>query len=378
MQIGAVVAVLVVSLAVPLLRTQMVPEPAPDHAPPVASSLPKGPFISSVDFVDTDHGYVIRSTCRGRPTSCTEELLATDDGEHWKKNRLPRPDTAPSWSRGQLQTLGRDELTVDWAQSAGLEGTRIHRKHSVDGGETWEDVAVPGVVTDTVAEIPENAALVSTCAQLVGGGQKCAERGFAVLLPGSGRSALLANRPPLTAMIAGQVPTADGKWWVAGRDPKTKSWGLAISDDQGRTWTTTVLGWAENVDPYGWSVVSQGGTLYATAIGSLPNASNGLQGIFRSPDGGHAWEQTWRPAEGKQPRRVFWHTVAAEDGTLTINAPDGMYSSQDGGRTFTKGEQRYPGYASRTRTGYVVSPGRITNEVLLSDDGVNWRRVKVG
>lgn len=371
MQIGAVAAVLVVSAAVPLLRTQMAPEPAP----PAASPMPRGPFISSMDLTGTGHGYVIRATCGGRPVSCEEELLTTDDGTHWDERRLPRPDTAPSWSRGQLRSLGPDEITVDWSLSA--QATRDARVYSGDGGRTWESVAVPGVVTDTVPEIPENAILVRTCARLVGGGRMCAERGFAVLLPGSGRSALLANRPPLTAMTAGRNATFDGHWWVAGRDPKSDRWGLAVSDDDGRTWTTTILDWTDDVDPYGWSVVSQGGTLYATAIGALPNASNALAGIFRSTDGGRSWQRTWRPADGKQPRRVFSSTVAAADGTLTINAPDGTYLSRDGGRTFTEVAARYSGYAEPTRTGYLAVSNEARNLVEVSTDGVTWRRIRI-
>ncbi|MGH3880077.1 MAG: hypothetical protein ACRDSK_23890 [Actinophytocola sp.] len=372
MQIGAVVAVLVVSLAVPLLREQMIPDPPP---PPVASTLTKGPFISGVGFIDAEHGFVIRARCAGRPVSCSEALLATDDGTRWDKRPLPRPDSAPSWARGWISVLGTDELTVDWPLSPGTEGTRSYRMHSTDGGRTWDEVAVPGVVTETVSAIPEHGALIETCAELVGGGQKCAERTFAVVQPGSGESALLANRPPLTAMAAGSEPTLDGRWWVAGRDPRTDNWGLAVSDDDGRTWTTTILDWAQSVDPYGWSVVSQGGTLYATAIGALSNTSNGLQGVFRSADGGRTWEQTWRPADDKQPRRVFSSTVAGEDGSLTINAPDGMYLSRDGGRTFTKMSQRYPAYAGQTRTGYIAVSG---TRVVMSTDGVRWQELRIG
>ena len=144
MQIGAVVSVLVVSLAVPLLREQMVPDPPPDApSPPVAATLPRSPFISEVNFADAEHGYAIRVTCEGRPVTCSEVLLVTDGGDRWEKRPLPRPDAAPSWSRGVISLLGPDELTVDWSLSG--QNARKHRVHSTAGGRTWQAVPVPSV-----------------------------------------------------------------------------------------------------------------------------------------------------------------------------------------------------------------------------------------
>jgi photosystem II stability/assembly factor-like uncharacterized protein len=374
MQIGAAVAVLVVSLAIPLLRGQMIEDAKPAAPPPNQSVLPKGPFLSDADFFDADHGYVVRTTCEnGDPQKCVEGLLATSDGTHWERRPLPKPGTVRSWARASIEVLGQDELTVDWTEA---QGELTHRIRSVDGGRTWRTVKVPDTVTATVPEIPENAALVWTCAQLVGGGHTCAERGFAVVLPGSGRSALLANRPHLSAMMAGEVPTLDGRWWVAGRDPKTNEWSLAISDDNGRSWTTSRLGFRDSVYGYGWSVNSAGGTLYASAVGALPNSSNGLTAIFRSTDGGRTWQRTWQPADGKEPRRVYSGVVPGENGSLMVNTPDGKsYVSSDGGRTFQVSKRKFEDYSYRTRAGFVAGSADVLD---FSPDGIDWRRVKIG
>jgi hypothetical protein len=376
MQIGAAVAVLVVSLAIPLLRGQLVADQKPAAPPaPNQSTPPKGPFLSDVDFFDADHGYVVRTTCaNGDPQKCAEKLLATSDGTHWAQRPLPKPGTVHSWARASIEVLGRDELTIDWTE---VQGKQTYRILSDDGGRTWQTVEVPDAVTDTVPEIPANAALGWTCAQMVGGGHTCAERGFAVLLPGSGRSALLANRPHLTAMMAGEVPTLDGHWWVAGRDPKTNEWSLAISDDNGRSWSTARLGLRDSV--YSWSVNSAGGTLYAGAIGPLPNTSNGLSAIFRSTDGGRSWLRTWQPTDDKQPRRVYGGVLPGENGTLTVNTPDDKsYVSDDGGRTFHRMKRKYDDYTYRTRAGFVAGFADSADVLGFSPDGIDWRRIKIG
>jgi hypothetical protein len=380
MQLGAVVAVLVVSLAMPLLREQMAPEPRNPAVPPASGPLPKEPFLTNVDFVDDDHIYAIRMTCaNGDENRCKEQFLVTKDGEHWETRRLPRPESAPSWARARLMALSQDELTVEWDASAAPETAKIYRERSTDGGRTWEQVKVPTVVTDTVEEIPDGGKLISTCAKLVGGGTQCAEQGVAVLLPGSGESALLANRPRLTAMSAGPDALANGQWWMVGRDPKTNKWALAISGDDGRTWTTRLLNITASVDPFGWSVDSSGDALYATAIGPRSNTSNGLMAIFRSTDGGRSWERTWNPVGEQTPRRVFGNTVVAEDGTLTINATDGKaYVSRDDGRTFSEIEPRFGDYAFWIGTGYLAVDVDSGREVDYSKDGVHWRKVKIG
>jgi hypothetical protein len=380
MQIGAVVAVLVVSMAIPLLREQMAPEPRNPAAQPESGTMPKEPFLTGVDFVDDDHGYAIRMICEnGDHNKCREEFLATEDGTHWETRRLPRPDSAPSWAGGRLVALGRDEVTVEWSASVSPEESDVHRVRSADGGRTWEQVTVPNLVTATVEDIPDGGKLIPTCAKLAGGGTQCTERGVAVLLPGSGESALLANRPRLTATAAGSAPMADGRWWMVGRDPTTYKWALAISDDDGRSWTTTVLDFRESVDPDGWSVASSGDTLYASAIGSRSNTSNGLVAVFRSTDAGRAWERTWQPVGEQTPRRVYGHIVVAEDGTLTINATNAKtYVSRDGGRTFTETEPRHGEYAFWVGDGYIALDVESGRDVDVSEDGVHWRKVKIG
>jgi hypothetical protein len=180
-------------------------------------------------------------------------------------------------------------------------------------------------------------------------------------------------------MVAGENPTLDGRWWVAGRDPKTNSWSLAISGDNGRSWTTRKLAFRDSVDNYGWTVVSSGGVLYASAVGPVPNTSNGLSAIFRSTDGGRTWEQTWHPADGKQPRRVYGGAIPGANGTLTISTPDDKsYVSTDGGRTFRQTERTPWDYTTQTRAGFLAGSADASDALQFSADGIEWRRIKVG
>lgn len=387
MQIGAAVAVLVVSAVVPLLRASTAPEPVPPAAPPVpVPERPRpqeGPFLHAVSFTDPDHGYALRGTCPDREyRNCTDELLVTaDGGGHWETREVPSDLEMFQGQLGELRVLGPDEIVLDWRRSGDPKNARTNRAHSVDAGRTWRTVEVPPVPTDTVPSIPDGGALVPACVTLFGGGQQCAEQGVAVVLPGSGASVRLANEPPLEDVQPGQVPTADGRWWMVGRDRESRDWTLAVSDDAGRRWTTTALDWQGQV--YNWSVATNGDTLYASAVGGLPDGAdhNGLLAIFRSTDGGRSWEQTWRPDADKAPRETWGHVVVADDGTLLINAAGGegrTYLSSDGGRTFTEVERRYNGGAYWVGTGWVATAAEAHHDYQFSSNGVDWRELKLG
>jgi len=386
MQIGAAVAVLVVSLAVPLLRAGLAPESRPPAAPPAPvpdeQQIPDGPFVLNPDFADAEHGYAIRGNCPGRKyVNCTGELLATDDGgRRWESREIPDL----SFSKGQLpvpHVLGPQEIALDWTRPDPANNRVGRRAFSEDGGQTWRTVELPHVPTESVPAIPDGGELVRACAELVGGGQQCAARGFAVLMPGTGESALLANAPELEDVEASRAPTADGRWWLVGRAPETRDWTIAVSDDDGRTWVTSTLDWQGSA--LDWSIATHDGTLYASVTGSLPFGGEepGLLAIFRSTDDGRSWEQTWHPDEDKAPRETWGQVVVANDGNLLINAVGGegrTYLSSDGGSTFTEVERRFNGGAYWTRIGWMAFAAEVHHGHQFSPDGIDWRELKIG
>lgn len=384
MQIGAAVAVLVVSVAVPLLRAGMAPDQVEPAGPPARTTeptVPDHPFVYEGDFADREHGYALRAEC-SQDGACTVELLATGDGgEHWRSHPVPTPDGVPRRFLPRLYVLGEDEVVASWFLPGAVDAAE-RRLHSEDGGRTWQPVAMPRLVTDTVPAIPDGALLVQACAKTVTGEARCAEEGFAAVLPGTGASARLANSPPLWGATAGRFPTADGHWWAVGRTPGTRNWAMAVSEDDGRSWTTTPLDFEGAPARGGWSVISTGGTLYASASGVQASSVNGLLAIYRSDDRGRSWQQTWHWDDDAMPRETLGLPVALPDGSVMINAAGGKgrtFLSEDGARTFTEVERRYVGAAFRTRMGYLARPVDVPWDAFqISTDGEHWRDMTIG
>ncbi|MGH3759447.1 WD40/YVTN/BNR-like repeat-containing protein [Actinophytocola sp.] len=361
---GAAVAVLVLAVAVPLLRV----EEDPTRSAPVLPSTPTGPaplesndMIYGVVFADARHGYAMHATTCEQET-CAMELLATDDGEHWSSRSVPRAG-APPKAVGVVTALGPDEVAVDWLMREDTQP--VARVHSTDGGRTWERVSA--AVRGSVREIPPGATLRPRCLRPV---QRCRGSQVVVVRPGTGESAWLAGLPRLLSPFPGDVPAGGEYWWVAGLDPGTRRPVVALSRD-GRTWTTARLPWRGETEDQMWSVVANGDTLYAAVRGEQGDSEYGLLAIFRSTDGGRSWTRTG----GRMPDTSAGQLVAAADGTLVVTTGSGAtLVSRDGGRTFTRSDQRLDGYVYWTRAGYVTSviPG---GPILFSADGVHWREL---
>lgn len=236
MQLGAVAAVVVVSAAVPVLRSQAPPDPDRPATPPASATaspspgmeVPKTPFVDSVDFADADHGYAVRASCPSGKWGgdCTFDLMATTDGEHWRARQLPRGESGDDAVGRRLYVLGPTAVAIDYGPS--------QRIYSADAGRTWRAVPEP-IAAGTTATV-------------------------AVTLPESGQTVALANQPPLdrpTIPGGDQASTADG------------------------TWLTNVLPTPGEPSHTGWSLVERDGLLYTTVTGD----GLGLLAIFESTDG---------------------------------------------------------------------------------------------
>jgi len=375
MMIAAAVAVVAVSVAVPLLRGPLGPD---DYVPP-ATNLPKylptTPFISTLDFADARHGFAIRQTCpEGHTDSCRGELLATSDGRTWREVRVPQMG---SWKLNvNLIVLGPSEIVVDHPKP-GRNGSWT-RLHSTDGGRTWREVDVTPSALSSIDHIPAGAQLIPWCASYLGTTDQCAEAGLGVVVPGTAVTARLTVLPPLKK--ANQAMRANGRWWVAGRDPQTDRWTAASSTD-GRTWTAGDL-LTDDDTIGGWAFATTGSTSYAAAVG-LQDA--GLRGLYRSTDGGQSWQLIERAA-GAKPTTILGRMVATPDGLLITSSREGelidtsnpeTYRSSDGGRTFERVSARFPGYLDRDTTAGYLAFDSDRQRSAFSADGVKWRELSL-
>jgi photosystem II stability/assembly factor-like uncharacterized protein len=361
---AAAVAVLVVGVAVPLLRVA----PPERVAATPSSRLPTddpepGTLLYDISFADARHGHALRAKCG--QFDCALELVSTTDGEHWTAREVAKTGRSPG-TGGRLFVLGDERVAVDWYPID--DPVQLRRVYSADSGRTW--TRVPADVEGTVRSIPAGASLEPAC---VAAYESC-DAAVTVILPDSGRSARLANAPRLARPAAGTVPLDGGRWWVAGRDLTTHRWAVAMSADDGRTWTVTPVPWPGAPADLGWAVAGRGTELLATATGRVDSTGAlGVLAIFHSDDGGRTWTKT----RGPLPDPVAGTPVAAADGSLLVNTQDGRaLRSTDGGRTFTPAAPAFRGVAFWSRSGYVAASGP-DHPLQFSSDGLHWRDLRL-
>jgi hypothetical protein len=347
--------VAVVAVAVLLVRP-WAGSPAAE-VPPAGATTPAGPVyadlgitinglvreapdlpgaIVDVEFIDSDHGYLITDE---RAFASTQ-----DGGLTWQTHPLP----------GSARVT--DLLLFPGGRLALPDGYL-----SDDGGQTWRVGSLQLSAVTTV------------------GGNELLRLGSADALevwsPDRGRRGQLTNGPPITVSWVADRPTADGIWWTGGvtRDGANRP-ALAHSADGGRTWTT------ERLDaPSGQARVSVlGRHAYAMVVG----ADRKLVAILHSADGGKTFTRTWT-GDGPEPATLACDAVPLLDGRLLVTTTSQRwYVSTDDGATFTMADGGLPvvGSIHRTWAGYVAydlfGPAPA-GWAAFSSDGSTWRKLHV-
>lgn len=355
MQIGAITAVVLVSVTVPVLRSLSSERPPADQA--VSATM-----RYHVDFANATHGYALGNACAesaGDP--CVFSLLATSDaGRTWQPRTLPANGMLTE--QGGMTVLDADHLVV--YAPAPAPSTYAARYKSDDAGRTWRESSL---LTREPLQIPAGAELTQLCG-VVG---DCASGLGTVGV--DDRAAFLPTQPPLADPQPGRSSTAGGRYWVAGKDRSTDRWAISVTSDEGKTWSTTL------VDPPGepyvsgmpWSVVENNGVMYATVVGAIGAGPFGLLAVYRSTDKGMSWTATWQASETNILIAVDGSPIATADGRLLVQSTvGGTLESQDG-QTFTVAEYQLPGLVMWTRAGYLAA-GK-DNSYQLSSDGRVWR-----
>lgn len=360
MQVGAAVAVMAVSVAVPVLRS------VPD------GGVPAGPTSGSdmtfeLDFADAGHGYALGSDCAEPEGPCELALFATaDGGRTWARRTLPE-DSA----RGAagLTVIRAEALVVDLVPGGSAPPRRIA---STDAGRTWHAAGLDGA--GEPAPLPDGAHLQRMC---VGSDGSDCPYGVGTLAPDTTARVPAPSQPPLVGLVAGAAATEGGRYWAAGVDRTTRSWAISVSSDQGMTWTTTpVLVPGLPMPNDAWAVVENDGVMYATVQGSIGRGPFGLLAVHRSTDGGLTWTNTWSATADTVLRATLGSPVATAGGRLLVySAATGTYESTDGGRTFAKAARQLPGEVTWTRGGYVAK--LPDTGFAISADGDEWRPFEI-
>lgn len=362
MQIGAIVAVLLVSVAVPLLRS------LPDASPPATPPQAEVSVTYQVDFADASRGYALRSDCEDPDGPCAFVLWATaDGGQGWQPRPLPTDNG--HYSSADLMVEGPGKLLYDLVPAED-DGTIATRYVSSDAGRTWQELTWGDAGAPTA--IPKGARLFQTC---VPNGDECAI-GVGVWSPDGNQWLPAPTRPGLDDLSIGAVATSGGRFWAAGLDPVTGKWAVSVTSNGGAVWATTPLDLPGKPRlNRGWYVVEQDGVMYTTVEGTIGMGPVELLAVFRSTDDGVSWTRTWQAAGDQRLPAVLGTPVATTDGRLLVySTTEGTFESTDG-QTFTKASRQLPGPVTWTRAGYLAQVREDTYE--LSRDGRSWQRFAV-
>jgi hypothetical protein len=360
-------------------------------AHPVPATEDGWPRVTSVVATGPAELYLVREQCR----ECGPELFASHDaGATWQSRPVPpasedgidpRISSITALGGGILtwQDAGivtREELQglpsmTPAGETGGKRGPLLNERLwiTVDGGRTWRR---PGFDPQPMAAVPAGTRPVD-CG-LVGPVSPCLV--YAVN-PVSGRFARLADQPSGIAIEWGDTRALiGGRLWVPGLDPVTRKPAVASSPDSGRTWRThvftdAVAGVADDegrIAGMYLPIVAAGknGTAYVVTY-----RDEAHQATYRTTDGGATWKA------GAAVPEIAGAGLVTADGVHVVTTGEGSLASRDGG---DYEPVTLPGYFTgaqlRNTNPWQPTTGRYlaleTLDLLLSDDGWTWRRVR--
>ncbi|HEX8631534.1 MAG TPA: sialidase family protein [Catenuloplanes sp.] len=369
--------------------------------PGVGSSagVPSGGPARAIEWAgaaDALHLYAVLTDC----DECPRRLVGSADGGRSWRTRHTFGGGQMQWFAPRLITIGPESLLFD-APLAGQPGARLpgfpagfpkahnpvepvrsNWRLTTDGGATWRDVAKSKT---PVAAATAGSPIVS-CEAETRDADNCV---LYVLDPAAGRLAPLANQPPLLGMDVTRVPASAGLW-VQGYHRDSERPAMAVSRDNGRTWTTTVFteeppvaastGRPRATQNLPNVTTADGRTAYAMFVrGAAPPR------VYRSTDGGRTWKRTngdTPVSEAPLSSPESW--VTADGAHVILDQPDGLarFLVSADGRRYTP--MTVTGLQDEIASGEpmrlpTMAGGRYlyqsANRAYVSDDGRRWQPV---
>jgi len=337
------------------------PAPVPDTA-----------FLSSLSFIDAQHGWVVGDVCGGLPQRCTWILWGTvDGGQTWRLIAAPANPAVPA-APGQANSLSTSYskvlFTTLW--DGWLFGSRLFVTHN--GGVDWRETPLPGDVESlTVAGGVAWAFSRSNCSQdlpLTGcdhalfisadrgdtwrlGANQPSVRGYelTVLRTDHGSSLLIADE--------GVRSTDGGQIWQPFTLPD-RCWPTTtkvLSQADGTTWLkcSSVAGaGSEGCAVYlssdwghSWRLAGVGGTGYSGPIAALSPQHAFMCGrrmsLLETVDGGEAWHEAIVPHEEWFCADLLFIDsihgwMADRDYAGNLGYEGAIWRTADGGRTWRR------------------------------------------
>ncbi|MEU9863506.1 sialidase family protein [Streptomyces sp. NPDC047971] len=267
---------------------------------------------------------------------CRQRVAVLDRGAtSWVLRGSPLPETRGTEGiSSNLLALGPGRALIE---EGGAEPEKRRAWFTRDGGRSWR-VGDPRTVGVTEA-IPAGAVLTTDCARPAGAQvDDCVRQRLVVISPEDGRRRALAEQPLLGARPRpAEVAEPDGSWWVSGTDPLSGRAAVAVSRDQGRSWSVSRLP-SPTSEPGWYTAVAVGrSVVYAAEMGELKGGDpvkNPMRALHRSLDGGRTWQRMWTTGPTTEPRTLLGMPVPGPDGRVLIGAEDREYVSLDGGIGF--------------------------------------------
>jgi hypothetical protein len=328
--------------------------PASGVTPAVLAPTYHGELVRA-RFTDHAHGYVLQRACAADPGAplpgaCRSELLATADaGRSWQRRALPgEPWLDPMHGSAAFQRS--PSLHPAGGGAIAVDGAGGRSWTSADGGVTWQQAPAPWS--------PGPA-------------------GSADAIGPDERTVHLAGLPSY-GLSGRAVAATDGSYWAACAGAAdtdqpgaagTGQAGVAVSRDQGRTWTTRATPGSQTW----WVSTVDGSTVYAAVRETTGSV------LVRSVDAGLTWTQV-TPID--QAPDQTWAGLALPNGDVLVETATGTLRLRAGATSLERVGDRlaHNGSPYRTADWVVAPPAWVENPTpavgslasLSPDGGTTW------